>query len=66
MINSHDHLVPLLIVGGADLNTPDEEMLTPLHMAARFNIIITPCIFTLTCEQGLLGRDCPDAGQGWS
>merc|ERR1712054_459202 len=30
-----DALVPILIQGGADLNTADEESLTPLHMAAR-------------------------------
>ena len=35
VINSHDALVPILIEGGADVNTPDEESLTPLHMAAR-------------------------------
>ena len=49
MMNSHQHTFPPrqynlsigmnskkdLMQGGADLNTADEESLTPLHMAAR-------------------------------
>ena len=45
--------------GGADLNTADEESLTPLHMAARWVVVVGSicCLYLLLLKVSCTWKD---------
>ena len=44
-MGNQPNLVKVLLAAGADVNAPDEDSLTPLHVAARLIIIFSLQIF---------------------
>ena len=38
-MGNQPNLVKLLLAAGAEVNVPDEDDLTPLHVAARYSVI---------------------------